>query len=1068
MKRLLRIALAVILGVCLAWTTTQAQTGKIRGTVTDAETGEPLPGVNIIIQGTDLGAATDEDGQYVIIQVPPGEYDVQASFIGYATQTMTGVRVFVDRTIAADFQLQQTAIAGQEVVVQAEREIVRPDVSYSQKNMTAQSIDELPAQFRLNDFLKTQAGVEVDNQGGLEIRGSGRTEINYMMDGLPLRNDRMDEGFTKVSKTSIEEVQLLTGSFNAEYGNARAGIVQVVTRSTQNRYFLNMDTRYSPLWGGNSDHPGLKHFGPYIFSDANWWEYGRYDWNNGAPSADKDGDGTPDFQGWNAWTAGNTFHGQALTPQQAFQVWQWQHRSEDTDGNVVYNDQVLGTIDELYQSPPTHRNPFNYYGYRGDVVADVSIGGPVPFTDNKLGFMISHVRENSMYPFPTSTSSVFKYNTSQLQLTYRFNPNMKLMASGLYSDQTVFSSGDPEPRAGITGNVPTGARTVFSSPGNVYNRDSGLVPKHVWSHFINLKWTHTIAQNTFYEIKAQQAINDFKQVGNARLRNTGNVYQVGPVWLDEGPKGWAYHQGDANDILDLFGLRGDRNSDLSWTRTWYLAGDVSSQINSHHQIKAGFEFTYKNIRELTGYTQNMQYFTDPAYRAGPDGKLGTADDGSPGDQANFHNVHVYPWMGAFYAQDKIEYGGMILNAGLRVDLHEPGSAWYDRNDLFYPAGGGYWDTHWERYGSNATTSGYTNHYGLPPDTNPPLEVTVSPRFGISHPIGVNSKIFFNYGHFYNLPPHDYMYRFQLGVDEPLEELGNPWMKMPRTIQFEAGWEQSFLQNFVATLSGYYKDVTRGVGSHGIEARISGGPSYAYNSVAQDMKGVELELRKRTGILTGFVNFEWRVTSTLDYGWDDIYPQESSQYREDPYLTNELNILDDQFMFVRTPGQWRAKVNLALQTPSNFGPGPMLAGATPLGNWSVSLYHQFTQGAAWTYNPLGLDELQASFNQREIDYNRTDLHVERRILLPQSLQASLYMDVSNLFNVKNLWTRDFGDVVSQGNEGEEQSRYLNYMNAIDAEGKRIGQETDNPYLMPQRLYYFWDAPRDIWLGIRLEF
>ncbi len=525
MKRLLRIALSVLLVLCVGWTIAQAQTGTIRGVVEDAETGEPLPGVNVIVQGTDLGAASNEDGEYVIIQVPSGTYDVQASFIGYATQTVTDVRVFVDRSITVDFALQQTAIAGQEIVVQAEREVIRRDVSYSQKNMASESLDEIPVQFRLNDFLETQVGVDLDNQGGIEIRGSGRNEVNYLMNGVPLRNERMDQGFTKVSKTAIEEVQLLTGSFNAEYGNARAGIVQVVTKSAREQYFLNLDTRYSPLWGGDDpDHPGLKHFGSYVFSNDNWWEYGRYAWNNGAPSADKDNDGNPDFQGWNAWAENNTFHGEELIPQQAFEVWQWQHRSEDAEGNVIYNDEVLGTIDELYQSPPTHTEPFNYYGYRGDVVADITVGGPVPFTNNRLGFVFSHIRENSMYPFPTSTGSVFKYNTSQLQLTYRFNPNMKLTASGIYSDETTFESGDPEPRGGIQGAAPSGSRAVFNGRGNVYNRDSGLVPKDIWSKYFSLKWTHTIGQNTFYELQAQRSFNDFKQVGNVRLRNIGNVY----------------------------------------------------------------------------------------------------------------------------------------------------------------------------------------------------------------------------------------------------------------------------------------------------------------------------------------------------------------------------------------------------------------------------------------------------------------------------------------------------------------------------------------------------------------
>ena len=1078
MKHSMRIVLSALLVILLGVAIAQAQTGKIRGIVQDEETGDPLPGVNVIVEDTDLGAATNANGEYVIIQIPPGVYNITASFIGYATETITDVRVSVDRTVQLNFELEQTAIAGAEVIIEAQQEVIRPDVSYSQTNMSSQEIDAVPVNFRLDDFLETQVGVEQDAYG-LNIRGSGRNEINYMMDGMPLRNERYDQGYDLVSKTAIEEVQLLTGAFNAEYGNARAGIVQVVTKSPGQRFFLNLETRYSPLWGGDDpDYPGLKHFGSYLYSNDNWWEYGRYNWNNGEPAADRDGDGDPDFIGWNEWAAENTFHDATLTPREAFEVWRWQHRSEDENGNVLYNGQKFASLSDYRSQGSTlpdgratiHRNPFNWYSYRGDMVTDVTLGGPIPFTSGKLGFVISNINENSMYPFPTATSSVYAYNTTHGKITYDFNPSMRLTVGGMYSKVNAFEQDDPYVSDGFEGLNIIGAKLDMDDTDGTFNRDAATVPRDLTTKLLNLKWTHTVGQNTFYELKFQRYQSKVWQVGNERLRNLGQVYQVGPVWLDESPKGWSYRSGDSEDLLGYYGLRGTRESDLSYTRYTHFSGDISSQVTINHQIKAGFEFTIKNVRELYGYSQNMQYFYDREYRLGPDGAFGTADDGTIGDQANWHDAHVDPWLGAFYLQDKMEFGAMILNAGVRVDMHDGGSEWYDHNDIYHPTDNTWWDRHWIRYGDNVKTSGYENYFNLPPDTDPPVEVTVSPRFGISHPIGAQSKIFFNYGHFYDLPPHDFMYRYQVGVDESIENLGNPWLYMPRTIQFEAGWEQSILDQYVARISGYYKDVTRDI-EDDLEIHSRDGDDYDYfiNGVARDIKGVELELRKPAGLITGFVSGEYHLVASIHHSWEELFNPAHPEFREDPKLTDYLKVVDDPFINERAPGDWRAKVNLALHIPPSWGPGPTFGGAKLLGAWDISVYHKFEQGDPFNWNPRGLERLQGVYNRREKDYHRTDLHFAKRLSFGGT-NVQAFLDISNLFNVKNLAISpgSFDDALSEQDSDEERERRINYMDAVEAEGKKFGAEVDDSSVMPQRLYYFWDVPRDFWFGIQLIF
>ncbi|MDZ7378271.1 MAG: TonB-dependent receptor, partial [candidate division KSB1 bacterium] len=191
-------------------------TGKIAGRVVDAETGAPLPGVNVIIEGTRIGAATDVNGYYVILNVPPGTYALQASMIGYARVTATNVVVNVDLTTTVDFRLKAEVLTMEQVVVEAERPIVPKDVSASQVNVESRVIASLPVQ-ELSQVVGLQAGVR-----GLVIRGGDARQAAVLMDGLSLNDERSNTPYTTVPLSAVKEVQIQTGGFNAEYGNLRS------------------------------------------------------------------------------------------------------------------------------------------------------------------------------------------------------------------------------------------------------------------------------------------------------------------------------------------------------------------------------------------------------------------------------------------------------------------------------------------------------------------------------------------------------------------------------------------------------------------------------------------------------------------------------------------------------------------------------------------------------------------------------------------------------------------------------------------------------------------------------
>src|SRR5690606_36925478 len=140
------------------------------------------PGVNVIIDGTTLGTATGPDGDYVIIGVRPGTYTITASFIGYTTQKREDVRVSVDLTTTVDFELGEEVLEGEEIVVTAEYEVVRKDLTSSESRVTAETIEILPVQ-EVGDLLSAQAGVTMRG-GGLHIRGGRSSEVAYFIDGV--------------------------------------------------------------------------------------------------------------------------------------------------------------------------------------------------------------------------------------------------------------------------------------------------------------------------------------------------------------------------------------------------------------------------------------------------------------------------------------------------------------------------------------------------------------------------------------------------------------------------------------------------------------------------------------------------------------------------------------------------------------------------------------------------------------------------------------------------------------------------------------------------------------------
>ncbi len=287
--------LCVCLGVANA-----SNTGKVSGKVIDAETGQPLPGANVILEGTTLGSSTDIDGRYVILNVPPGIYTVAASFIGYQRMRVTDTRVSVGFTTTVNFTLKPGDIQLEAIVVQGERTpLIRKDLTNPVASITSEVIDRLPAT-DIGKVIGLQAGITVGDDGVIHIRGGYGNEIAYTLNGVNINNPYANTRSVGLATNAVQEVVVSSGTFSAEHGSALSGVVNYVTKeggrkltggvrllagdyvSGRSNLFLNIDDvrpaqnqRIEATLGGPLYGDFLSFYSSAVYNYTDGYLYGR-------------------------------------------------------------------------------------------------------------------------------------------------------------------------------------------------------------------------------------------------------------------------------------------------------------------------------------------------------------------------------------------------------------------------------------------------------------------------------------------------------------------------------------------------------------------------------------------------------------------------------------------------------------------------------------------------------------------------------------------------------------------------------------------------------------------------
>jgi outer membrane receptor protein involved in Fe transport len=719
--------------------------GGLEGVVNDKDTGDPLPGVNIIIKGTYFGAATGFEGTYTITGISPGVYTVEVSLIGYKTMQYTGIEIQANRTLQLNIPLEETVLTmEQDVVVVGDKPLVDVEETQSKRVIEKEEI-ELAVVENIGDLVTQQAGV-VKNDNSIHIRGGRSYENAFLLDGVSVQDPLAGTGFgLQLSSNAIEEVEVITGGFNAEFGQATSGVVNVKTREGSNRF-------------------------------------------NGYISYKRDNFGNK--------TSSNVFNTDILEANlsgpEPLTTYLLPALGLDLPGSLnFFGSFYMGITDGITQG---------YFRAVPDQLTSTTFGGTryAPRAENNWFWLA--------------------------KLTYFINPTMKLAYS--YNQSININQNSTSLQANL--------EYVEPSPGYQYTFQNHLDSANTFTHnnnFHSFTWTHTLNSSTFYEFKINRFFSNLRADANGKdwfLYNEAKDITTFPI---------QYY----NTERDTIGvIPGDGFWDVGNPSTWRdhyieeysIKGDITSFFDEKNKFKAGFNLIFQEMQVVDIFRPWV-------------GEIGFNND--------FYKV--YPAKGSFYAQDNINFSGMILNFGLRLDYWFPGK--YVDDAVNNPEVVTIPDEVRERYKEDT--------FGWFGDRR--FKARLSPRLGISHPVTDNQTLFFSYGHFSKWPRPQFVYAKlnPTNAQSSFQRFGNPNLDPETTVAYELGLKTQFTQDDVLTVTAYYKDIFDYVRTR--TAKISSARfatqnfiTYANLDYARS-RGLELEYRKRIGRwFSGMFTFSYAIVT----------------------------------------------------------------------------------------------------------------------------------------------------------------------------------------------------------------
>ena len=693
-------------------------TGKISGKVVD-ENNQPLIGCNIVVKGTSLGAATNIKGEYFILNIPPGKYDLTASMIGYGTVTVEGTLVMVDLTAKTNFFLKPETIEGDVITVTAEKPTVRLDQTSMSAVVSSEDIENLPVT-DVGDVIELQAGIVRDPNGGFHVRGGRSSEVSFWVDGVATTDSYDGSSGLEIENAGIQEVQVISGTFNAEYGQAMSGIVNVVTKDGGLNYQGNLDffsggyhTNHSNLYSISSPFSSWQSFTD-LNGDGNW-DYGEILY---------------DLNGNNTWDEGEIYW-----DRNGNQSWDGDEGTEPLNDDLGYDGYLGDYYDYNGDGKTTQPSPGEGNGRKdwGEHQFNLDNKGYTEYLNIfKNIFQQSNISGSLSGPIPLSNKKLTFYSTFRYYHSAGRYYGRKLFSpTGVFSDESIVPLSPFSKLSGqfkLTYNIKSGMKasyTGYLTEKAYKNYDSYYKynPDGILNNFESdqshmLALTHSISQNTFYEFKflnfssgyhqslyeksdvpystsilTEEEMQQINIEDSIQIRTGYDVFSTIPRY---GVQDLGEDRYQITDFADQtgyiagdqfitpawsFGTGGTQNGRFSRNTSFKQFNlTVSSQINNTHFIKSGILYkqydmwaddkflNYKTVGEwsLTQNGDTLGYNPLAGARVTP--FIPTIN---PTYTSEHDYFRVNPKELSFYLQDKIELDELIINAGLRFDFFDP-------------------------------------------------------------------------------------------------------------------------------------------------------------------------------------------------------------------------------------------------------------------------------------------------------------------------------------------------------------------------------------------------------------
>lgn len=1001
-KTALILLIVLLVGVaCLEAQTT----GRIAVRVRDTQ-GRPLEFVNIVVMsGTQRisGGQTNERGQAIIINISPGTYTVKLSLVSYAALTYQDVRVQVGQTANISPTMNREGIELGPVVVQAEQDRVERDRTGSSRQIEMDRLTDASVT-TLEDIVSLQAGVT--NVGGeLHIRGGRSNEVNFTVDGMSV-SDPVDGGSAlSVDMDAIKDMKVMTGGFPAEFGNAQSGVINIVTKDGDPFYSGKLEYNIDHLIGEGRNSDVLKFAigGPIVpFAPQSLKERLTFYLNGGGE-----------------WLDGRLKDYYVSNPNEDYWLGDRSLLEHQYDPYDPYTsrDAVLG-IDLGNR---------NYNAYNVNLKTKYDLNPVQKFTfavrgDRNYDFPFNHSWRYALQHFAV-TETVQKQFIATYDHVFNNTMNLKLKASYYTKDSDEGPRGidrekfmylDPtaadDPEAYII-NVLQGKygyRSVDYDGDGVY--DDGFHPESYWQYSLQGQEVARgipgfNAPGTIYS----NYINDTTTTINMRA---DFEWQMNETHLAKTGLEIISHDIQKNQLQNFLTIYEDRRQ--AYLRSIYNIQDYDLENwGTDNQVPSQLFALESMVETPSSIADLVPIYKPEAYFEAAKASSGKRDGYS-----------ATPWQMAYYLQDKMEWEGMIVNAGLRFDFWYLGNSYKVLQD-----NGSFVDREFEN----------TDNF----------QMMVSPRLGVSHPITERDVLRFAYNYQNQLPQMQYIFTSKTPEDANLSDVaitvGNPSLEPQITVTYEVGLSHQISEDYVLDMTAYYKNLYNYVST--TRERKEGEETVSwYRFISEDYgsaRGLDMQLEK---LLSNFNT--WSIAYSLAWAQGN----------------NSSTVIQDENTSLREfPLDWDVRHNIGVNYTFRIGRGeeffvPFTDFILPLDDFSANMNWSFASGSPYTPQSLEGSSLLDTNSKRKKTTQQTNMRISKGISLPGGSNIRLFMDVENLFKTRNVY-----DVYSRtGNP------YDSGADLIDDQANYIFEEVEYVHGLSDNNPSSYSNYRGVTLGVSFNF